>query len=110
MRGFTNLSVGARPVEGVGQNKITKLAAKLQQLILLAENQQRDAARRQVRMAEDNSHARAEGQGAPSSPGSTGNRQVDLEALAHEVTEAVLQEIEQRRARRQEDSNEHIWW
>lgn len=111
MRGFTNLSVGARPVEGVGQNKITKLAAKLQQLILLAENQQRDTARRQVRMAEDNSQARAEGQGAVSGPGNTNNRQVDLEALAHEVTETVLREIELRRERRPEDPDERsVWW
>ena len=111
VRGFTNLGRGAKAQDGLGMNKMTKLARKLQDLILLAENQQRDAARRQVRMAEDSVSARSEGQGSPAAPGASGNRQIDLEALFHEVLEGAMREMELRRERRQEEGDErNVWW
>jgi len=111
VRGFTNLGRGAKAQDGLGMNKMTKLARKLQDLILLAENQQRDAARRQVRMAEDSVAARSEGQGSPAAPGASGNRQIDLEALFHEVLEGAMREMELRRERRQEEGDErNVWW
>jgi hypothetical protein len=88
-----------------------KLVRKLQGLIHLAEEERRlSDARRRVRMAEDSASARAEGQ-APLGQGRNPSqqREVDIEALGREVTEIVTQEIEHRRSRRMEDSDE-FWW
>ncbi len=95
--------------DGVGADGISKLSKKLQQLILLAE-QQRQAARQQVRMAEDSASARSEGHAAPTSGEGGNDRQVDIEALGREVLEVVSQELEMRRVRSQEGSDEYGWW
>jgi len=90
-----------------------KLAQKLQQLIHLAEVQrQRDAARAQVRMAEDSAAARAESKGAsPTQAGGPQERQVDVEALFREALEFVTDQFEMRRMRRQEEGDgRDNWW
>jgi len=62
-------------------------------------------------MAEDSVAARSEGQGSPAAPGASGNRQIDLEALFHEVLEGAMREMELRRERRQEEGDErNVWW
>ena len=54
------VSLGLR--ENKLHDKVTKLAKRLEDLILLAENNQRDEARQGVRMAEDSADAVEEGQ------------------------------------------------
>jgi hypothetical protein len=103
---------GARKAQGVGDDRVMKLARKLQQLIHLAEGAgDRDAARRQVRMAEDSAQARAEGQGPGGTAEGGSTKQVDIEALGREVLEMVSRELEMRRERRQEDPDgRNVWW
>jgi hypothetical protein len=106
-------SSGARSNEGVGGDRVMKLARKLQQLIHLADGVgDRDAARRQVRMAEDSAQARSEGQGGAVAGNDAGaTKQVDIEALGREVLEMVSRELEMRRERRQEDPDgRNVWW
>lgn len=106
-------SGGARSNEGVGGDRVMKLARKLQQLIHLADGAgDRDAARRQVRMAEDSAQARSEGQGGAVAGNDAGaTKQVDIEALGREVLEMVSRELEMRRERRQEDPDgRNVWW
>ena len=101
----------ARPSTG-GDDKLSKLVRRLQDLIHLAEDQNRlAAARKEVRMAEDSAQARAEGQGAPGSAvENTAVQQQDIEALGREVLDAVAKELELRRARRMEDADDSVWW
>jgi len=109
--GGRTIAASARSVEGGENSRIMKLVRKLQGLIHLAEEERKlSDARRQVRMAEDNAAARAEGQ-APMGRGANPaeQRRVDIEALGREVTEIVANEIASRRSRRMEDSDEH-WW
>jgi hypothetical protein len=103
---------GARKAQGVGDDRVMKLARKLQQLIHLAEGAgDRDAARRQVRMAEDSAQARSEGQGPGGTAEGGSTKQVDIEALGREVLEMVSRELEMRRERRQEDPDgRNVWW
>lgn len=96
---------------GAGASRVMKLVRKLQGLIHLAEEERRlSDARRRVRMAEDSASARAEGQ-APLGQGGNPSqqREIDIEALGREVSEIVTREIEHRRSRRMEDSDE-FWW
>jgi hypothetical protein len=105
-------SSGARRSTGIGDDRVMKLARKLESLVHLAEGiGDRDAARRQVRMAEDSAAAKAEGQGGigATEAGNRG-RQLDIEALGREVLEMVNRELETRRERRQEDPDGHVWW
>ena len=114
VRGFT----GLRPIStaqggsGVGEDKVMKLAKRLRNLIHLAENQGRDSARQGVRMAEDSSSARAEGQSAPTQPEGGGNkRQIDIDALGREVLEEVQRMTEMRRERNLTGGQEQdMWW
>jgi len=98
-------------VDGVGNSRVMKLVRKLQGLIHLAEEERRlSDARRRVRMAEDSASARAEGQAPMGKGGSPAHqRHVDIESLSREVTEIVTREIEHRRSRRMEDSDEFGW-
>ena len=89
---------------GVGDNRIMKLAKRLQGLVLLAENNRRDEARNQVRLAANEApkaSAPASGQGGGATPG-------QLDALIQEVVQAVGRELEMRRERTQEESDG--WW
>jgi hypothetical protein len=115
LRGMTGLRKGraARAASGVGADQVSRLAKKLQGLIHLAEGVgDRDAARRQVRMAEEHADARAEGQGAGASrPADDVQDKADIDALTSEVLEAVNRELEMRRERRQEESDgSSFWW
>jgi hypothetical protein len=92
-------------------NRVTQLAKRLQELIAMAESQNRSGARQQVRMAEDSGAAKAEGQVAPTSAESGRDSSADIDTLAREVTEQVTRELEMRRERRQEDPDgRSIWW
>lgn len=111
-RGFTNLGQTKRTEgqDGLGADRLMKLVRKLQQLVFLADSQ-RDAAMRQVRLAEDSASARSEGQAAPTQSGDAKNQQVDVEALAQEVAQHVQRELESRSERRQDDpDNRTPWW
>ncbi len=103
----------SRSQAGVGDDRVMKLARKLQSLIHLAEGTgDQNEARRHVRMAENSAAARAEGQGAVpgSNKESTKNKQVDIEALITEVVQSVNRELALRRERRQEDPDGGSWW
>jgi hypothetical protein len=103
----------SRRQAGVGDDRVMKLARKLQSLIHLAEGTgDRDEARRHVRMAENSAAAKAEGQGAaPGSNKESGkNKQVDIESLITEVVQSVNRELSLRRERRQEDPDGGSWW
>jgi hypothetical protein len=110
-RGFSHggrsVSSNAHRVQAGQDTRLMKLVRKLQSLIHLAENSHLADAQRQVRMAEDSAAARAEGQ-APikEATSSEGKRKLDIEAFGREVTEIVTKEIEHRRSRRMEDSDE----
>jgi hypothetical protein len=113
VRGFTSLrsAPSARRNDGVGADGVMRLARRLQDLIHLAEGRgDRDAARKQVRMAEDSSAARAEGQGLSAGASAGRDPQVDVDALAREVFDVVTRELELRRERRQEDPDERSGW
>ncbi len=114
VQGFTGLrrSSSTRSSGGVGDDRVMKLAKKLQALIDLAEGTgNRDAARRQVRMAEDSAAARGEGQAAPATADGGQKSSVDIDALTREVVSAATRELDLRRERRQEDSDERgFWW
>ena len=83
-------------------NKVTQLAKRLQELIAMAESQNRSGARQQVRMAEDSNAAKAEGQSAPTSAESGRDASADIDTLTRQVTEQVTHELGVRRERRQE--------
>jgi len=109
---------GARAAD----DRVSRLVRRLQELILLAESNQREAARRQVRMAEDTAEARSEGgqgeggdaaqgegMGGPQ-PGHEDAGRFDIDALGREMMEMVSRELELRRERRMEDRDESGWW
>ena len=102
----------ARRQSGQGDDRVMKLAKKLESLIHIAQGTgDRDEARRQVRMAEDSSAARAEGQGGVGeSGGGKSNAQADIESLVTEVVQSVNRELALRRERRQEDPDGGNWW
>jgi hypothetical protein len=114
VRGFTGLRPisTAQSASGVGDARVMKLAKKLRNLIHLAEHQGRDAARQGVRMAEDSSAARAEGQASPTDPdGGGAKRQIDIDALGREVLEEVQRLTEMRRERSLDGSkDQEFWW
>ena len=92
-------------------DNVSKLAKRLQDLIAMAENQNRGGARQHVRMAEDSAAAKAEGAAAPTQAEDGRNVSADIDNLAREVTEHVTRELELRRERRQEDPDgRNIWW
>ncbi|MBM4393677.1 MAG: hypothetical protein FJ090_21335 [Deltaproteobacteria bacterium] len=119
VRGSARTSRGnVRPVRssavvrgpGGGDDRISKLVKRLTDLIHLAEDQRRlSEAQSQVRMAEDTAAARAEGS-APLGQSSAGGVKLDIERFAREVLEVVNRELELRRERRMEDSDESGWW
>ena len=104
LRGFTNLSRTERTQgqQGLGADRLMGLVRRLQQLVFLGDNQKSEALR-QVRLAEDNAAARAEGQAAATQSGDSQSHQVDVDALAQEVTSAVQKELEHMSARQQDD-------
>ncbi len=102
---------GSSSASSPAMNKVTQLAKRLQELIAMAENQNRSGARQQVRMAEDSGAAKAEGQAAPTSVETGRDASADVDTLTREVTEMVTRELEMRRERRQEDPDgRSIWW
>ena len=112
-RGMTGLKPGGSSAGASSQamNKVTKLAKRLQDLIALADGQNRSGARQQVRMAEDSGAARAEGHSAQGPSAQGRDSTADIGSLAREVTEQVTRELEMRRERRQEDPDgRSIWW
>ena len=106
-------SRNARRKSGQGDDRVMKLARKLQSLIHLAEGTgDQNEARRHVRMAENSEAARREGQGqvGAEAGASNKNQQVDIEALVSEVVQSVNSELAMRRQRRQEDPDGGNWW
>ena len=110
IRGFTPIKGGGLKKDVAGQDRIMKLAQKLQQLIHLSERN-KELARQQVRMAEDSSAAMQEGQQEQGQGEQSDASQVDVDALSSEVLHFVNRELELRRERRLEDVDErNIWW
>ncbi|NOY26089.1 MAG: hypothetical protein GXP62_09475 [Oligoflexia bacterium] len=109
--GMTALRSGGAATRrsGLSASGVSKLSKKLQQLILLAQRQ-RQAARQQVRMAEESAAARAEGHASAGASEGGNDKQIDVEALGREVLEVVSMELEMRKARSQEGSDEFGWW
>lgn len=101
-----------RRSQGIGDDRVMKLAQKLQSLIHLAQGTgDRDEARRHVRMAEDSQAARGEAQAGTQNSGTgSGDTQVDIESLVSEVVQQVNRELSLRRERRQEDPDGGSWW
>ena len=113
VRGMTGLNPRGTSAGGSApaMNKVTQLAKRLQELIAMAESQNRSGARQQVRMAEDSNAAKAEGQSSPTSAESGRDASADIDTLTREVIEQVTRELEMRRERRQEDPDgRSIWW
>jgi len=112
VRGMTGLKPGGSSRAANGSlDKVSKLAKRLQDLISMAENQNRGGARQEIRMAEDSSAAKAEGAASPTQAEDGRNVSADIDNLAREVTEHVTRELELRRERRQEDPDgRNIWW
>jgi hypothetical protein len=95
--------------EGVGANKIMKLADKLMGLIHLAENARGNEAREQVRMAEDSNEARAEG--GIKVPGmSVEDMEMNVEALQKNVLNSVMEYFEELDSRREDPDGRNKWW
>jgi len=112
-RGMTGINPGGSSARGssASMDRVSKLAKRLQELIAMAESQNRSGARQQVRMAEDSGAAKSEGQSAPTSAADAQDASADIDTLAREVTEQVTRELEMRRERRQEDPDgRSIWW
>jgi hypothetical protein len=89
-----------RSQSGMTDDRVMKLAKKLQSLIHLAEGTgDQNEARRHVRMAENSAAARQEGQGVAGAEAgaSSRNAQVDIEALVGEVVRSVNNELSVRR-------------
>jgi hypothetical protein len=112
VRGMTGLKPGGSSRAASGSmDKVSKLAKRLQELIAMAESQNRGGARQEVRMAEDSAAAKAEGAASPTQADDGRNVSADIDNLAREVTEHVTRELELRRERRQEDPDgRNIWW
>jgi hypothetical protein len=69
--------------------KVIKLAKRLEELVLLAENQSKKDAQMGVRMAEDSTDAISEGRAAPKGEASVASEDANLEALYRDVLHAV---------------------
>jgi len=110
-RSMTGLKPDAMKGLQLKEDKIMKLAKRLQDLIHLSQRH-KEGARAEVRMAEDSSAARTEGQQAPTQSESGDDlSQVDVEALSSHVLQYVTRELDLRRERRQEESDERdFWW
>jgi hypothetical protein len=111
--GWTGLARGVSapakaPARGVAPDRVMQLANKLKRLIHLAEGQRLAEARRQARLSAEGTGP--EEGGSVNGEGSEGSESVDIEALSREVLAAVMQELELRRVRRQEDSDVGLWW
>ncbi len=94
--------------DGVGANKITKLADKLMNLIHLAEHA-RTEARSSVRMAEDSNEARAEG-GARVPGMSVEDGDMNLDALYKSVLDSTMEYFEELDSRREDPDGRNKWW
>jgi hypothetical protein len=95
--------------EGVGANKITKLADKLMGLIHLAENSRVKEAQDQVRMAQDTTEARAEG--GPKVPGmSVEDYDMNINALQNSVRDFVMEQFAELDSRREDPDGRNKWW
>ena|GEM_PF-3786762 len=105
-------SAAATATDGMGVDRIERLARKLKQLVYLANvEQNRAGAQQMVRMAEDSSEARAEGSAPPEEGAPGDDQKVDINALGQEVLGTVMREMELRKERRQEDGDgSSIWW
>ena len=108
--GLKPLSVGQAAQRERKDDKISKLAQKLENLVLLAEDNRRDEARQGVRMAEDSHSAVAEGKSGGESQQSR-DHSIDIDALAQEVLFAFEQEVALRKISSfDESSNTDVWW
>ena len=108
--GLKPLSVGQASQRDESPDKISKLAKQLENLVLLAEDNQRDEARQGVRMAEDSHAAVAEGK-AVAGRDDERDASIDIDALAQEVLFAFEQELSLRKMRSfDESSNPDVWW
>ena len=108
--GLKPLSVGQTAQRERKDDKISKLAQKLENLVLLAEDNRRDEARQGVRMAEDSHSAVAEGKSAGETQQSR-DHSIDIDALAQEVLFAFEQEVALRKISSfDESSNTDVWW
>ena len=113
LNGWTGLapSSTATSTGAVGDDKVSKLAKKLRNLIHLAQNAQMGDALREARLAHaDRPDARMQEGGDISNSESAAMANFDIEALGREVLEVVVRELELRQERRQEDSDGNIWW
>ena len=97
---------GATRQNGMGEDRVMKLAGKLRGLVHLAEvENRRDEARKQARLsAEEAPEVRA-----PEAAAGGEVNSGDVQALIQEIVSAVNREMELRRERRQEDNHEP-WW
>jgi hypothetical protein len=108
VKGFTGLkpiSTAQTQIQQPNDDKVLKLAKRLEDLVLLAEDQQRNQARMGVRMAEDSSEAIEEGRNAPTVDGVKRDEKVDLDALHRDVFHAIQELVNTRRYLRM-DSND----
>ncbi len=104
------MSVGQAAQRERKDDKISRLAQKLENLVLLAEDNRRDEARQGVRMAEDSHSAVAEGKSGGESQQSR-DHSIDIDALAQEVLFAFEQEVALRKISSfDESSNTDVWW
>ncbi|HJN75089.1 MAG TPA: hypothetical protein QGF58_14265 [Myxococcota bacterium] len=95
----------------IGDDKVSKLAKKLRNLIHLAESSRTGDALREARLAHaDRPDSRMTEGGDISNAESAAMASVDIEALGREVLEVVVRELELRQERRQEDNDGNIWW
>jgi len=108
--GLKPLSTAQSEERTVDDTKVVKLAKRLEDLVLLAENSQREEARQGVRMAEDSSDAIQEGQ-AGGQQKEEKDYAVDIDALRQEVLMAFEQELSLRKIRSfDESNNQDLWW
>ena len=97
LTGLKPLSTATVTQVDPSEAKLQKLTKQLEDLVWIAENQSRDAARLGVRMAEDSSEAIDEGHAAPIDGARRRDEKVDLDALERDVFEAVQEMLNMRR-------------
>jgi hypothetical protein len=95
--------------DGLGPDRITKLADKLMNLIHLAENSRQREAQDQVRMAADTTEARAEG-GAKVPGMSVEDYDMNINALQRAVLDSVMENFEELDSRREDPDGRNKWW
>ena len=114
INGWTGLRPGqsaSTSQSAVGADKVMKLAAKLKNLIHLAQGGNTAEAQRHAKLAHANRPDQSMERGGDIGSSETAFRQsVDIEALGREVMEVVNREQESRQERRQEDNDGSIWW